>query len=332
MHSLGEKMALIDVINFAENRQPLAIYGAGNYGSDLLEFLNRYGLNAEMFIVSDSQVFSSGDEHMGIPVFGLSAALRMGLINVVAAVSELYRNDIRQQLLDRQIDAYYISDEEAREIKRIVQPLDTNRLLERTRPFSRYFGYDRGTPVDRYYMNSFLEMVAGATDSRAKTVLEVGEDSYSRYFFPDAKRIDILDFRKGMDLTVKGSIAEEEYDIFLCMQTYNFIYHVAEAVKGSFRLLKPGGRLIATVAGNISQVSSYDMSHYGDYWRFTYLSIRKLIEEVFPQGVSVFPYGNVMAATAFLQGIAVEDLKDVSLLDINDPDYSILIGLVADKP
>jgi hypothetical protein len=38
-----------------------------------------------------------------------------------------------------------------------------------------------------------------------------------------------------------------------------------------------------------------------------------------------------MAACAFLQGVAVEDLPDPSLLDRHDPDYQILITIIARK-
>ncbi|MCL5022891.1 MAG: hypothetical protein M1497_05945 [Nitrospirae bacterium] len=39
----------------------------------------------------------------------------------------------------------------------------------------------------------------------------------------------------------------------------------------------------------------------------------------------------IYAATAFLQGISVEDLPDRGLLDDNDPDYRLLISLVAQE-
>jgi hypothetical protein len=38
-----------------------------------------------------------------------------------------------------------------------------------------------------------------------------------------------------------------------------------------------------------------------------------------------------MAACAFLQGVAIEDLPDRGLLDENDPDYQLLLTVVARK-
>ena len=90
--------------------------------------------------------------------------------------------------------------------------------------------------------------------------------------------------------------------------------------------------MLCTVAGNISQVSRSDMENYGHFWGFTYLGIQRLVEEVFgAQNVKVFPYGNAMAATAFIQGIAIEDLKAVDRLDDIDPEYAITVGIVAKK-
>jgi len=51
--------------------------------------------------------------------------------------------------------------------------------LRRMEPVSREFGYDRGTPVDRYYIDRFLRRNSSAVFGR---VLEVGDDSYTRQF------------------------------------------------------------------------------------------------------------------------------------------------------
>ncbi|SKB95186.1 hypothetical protein SAMN06296386_11047 [Lachnospiraceae bacterium] len=88
---------------------------------------------------------------------------------------------------------------------------------------------------------------------------------------------------------------------------------------------------MATVAGNISQVSWADMNDYGDYWRFTDLAIKKLMHEWFGEQVEVECFGNVALATAFIQGLAVEDLPDKSILRVQDSTYSICIGIKAVK-
>jgi hypothetical protein len=74
------------------------------------------------------------------------------------------------------------------------------------------------------------------------------------------------------------------------------------------------------------------MDRWGDYWRFTDLSIRKLFESVFdPDKIEITAYGNVFTANALLQGLAVEDLPDKSIFGKHDNDYQVTIGIKAVK-
>ena len=97
------------------------------------------------------------------------------------------------------------------------------------------------------------------------------------------------------------------------------------------RILKPGGVLLVTLPGGFHPVSRYDMDRWGDYWRFTSLSARVLFEEVFDQNVHLNAYGNVLTATAFINGLAVEDLRPEEL-DYCDADYEVSIVVKAIKP
>lgn len=206
--------------------------------------------------------------------------------------------------------------------------------LGSTKPISSVFGLDRGTSIDRYYIEKFLEANSRFIKDR---VIEVGESLYSKRFGAGAEVFDVLHYKEGNpmativgDLTDIKTLPENRVDCFICTQTLNFIFDVGKAVAGAHHMLKPGGVLLATVAG-ICQISRYDMERWGDYWRFTSLSAKRLFEPVFKGGVEVKSYGNVLAAIAFLQGIAVEDLPDISLLDASDPDYQLVIAIVAKK-
>ncbi len=78
-------------------------------------------------------------------------------------------------------------------------------------------------------------------------------------------------------------------------------------------------------------ISRGDMDRWGDYWRFTNLSIRRLFEEVFsPEHVRVESFGNVLAAMAVLHGMAAGELRPEEL-DYRDPDYEVTIGVRALK-
>src|SRR5713101_8298327 len=105
---------------------------------------------------------------------------------------------------------------------------------------------------------------------------------------------------------------------------------VKAAVANSYAALKSGGVLLATCTG-ISQISRYDMDRWGDYWRLTDASARRLFGDVFGIGnVSIATYGNVRSATAYLQGLAAEDLTEKEL-EYRDRDYQVVIAVRAVK-
>jgi SAM-dependent methyltransferase len=207
--------------------------------------------------------------------------------------------------------------------------------LSRVTPVSSLLACDRGTPIDRYYIENFLLKYSSLIKGR---VLEIADNDYSRRFCGNrVDKFEVLhatpDNRNATivgDLTNTSTLPENAVDCFICTQTFNFIYDVQKAITGAHHILKPGGVLLATVGG-ISQISRYDMERWGDYWRFTTASMEKLFRPLFQGGVEIESFGNVLASIAFLQGISVEDLPDRALLDENDPDYQLLITIVARK-
>lgn len=206
--------------------------------------------------------------------------------------------------------------------------------FDSTAPVSRYFGYDRGTPIDRYYINNFLksnqQVITG-------TVLEIAESTYSKKYGVNVSNYEVFHVTDDSpnatiigDLTDLNSIPENKIDCFICTQTFNFIYDFKAAIMGTYQLLKSGGILLATVAG-ISQISKYDMDRWGDYWRFTTLSVKKVFGEVFGDGnIQIDFYGNCFAAMNFLRGISVEELS-IEKLDVKDADYPLVITVIAKK-
>jgi SAM-dependent methyltransferase len=222
-----------------------------------------------------------------------------------------------------------------RAMLRKKQPVDF-RDGTRTVPVSSNFGWDRGVPVDRYYIERFFRENAALIRGN---VLEVGDSSYSRKY-ADGKADAISVLRHAAqgggetaiigDLMDKTTLPENVFDCFICAQTFQYTFELDKAVAGAHLLLKPGGVLLATVPG-ISQISRQDSERYGEFWRFTTESVTRLFAPVFGGGVEVASLGNVLAATAFLQGLAQEDLPDLSLLDVHDPEYPLIITLVARK-
>jgi SAM-dependent methyltransferase len=223
--------------------------------------------------------------------------------------------------------------------------------LRRLTPISRQFGFDRGTPVDRWYVEHFIGRFAGAEtyasgDLRGR-VLEVGDDLYARRFgsLPaegpvragQIERLDVLhvshDNPKATivdDLERSSTLPDDAFDCVICTQTLHLLYDVRAAIATLHRILRPGGVVLVTVPG-LSQRCNPDRDVWGEFWRFTSLSARRLFEESFPPaGVTVDAYGNVLTAIAFLHGLCSEELTAAEL-EPRDPDYEVLIGVRAVK-
>jgi SAM-dependent methyltransferase len=198
-------------------------------------------------------------------------------------------------------------------------------------PLSTEWGFDRGTPVDRYYIERFL--AANSSDIRGRT-LEVRSAEYTHRFGSAIAHAEILDIDAGnadatvvADLAVGDGIPERAFDCFVLTQTLQFIYDVRAAIVQSHRLLKPGGVLLASVP-----VVSRIAPRYGlatDYWRFTAASCARLFGDVFGgEHVTVSTHGNSFAGAAFLRGAAVEELPRRKL-DAHDPYFPILVTVRA---
>jgi SAM-dependent methyltransferase len=207
--------------------------------------------------------------------------------------------------------------------------------LRRLTPIRVVWGAERGQPIDRYYIERFL--AEQAEDIRGR-VLEIGEDRYTRAFGGQrVSRSDVLHVaRNGPpvtmvgDLTQANSLPPDAFDCIILTQTLQAIYDVPAAIRTVYRALKPGGVALVTIPG-ISKISRYDMDRWGYCWSFTSYSARRLFELSFPEGqVHVATSGNVLAATAFLYGLATQELKPAEL-NFHDPDFELLVTIRARK-
>lgn len=200
-------------------------------------------------------------------------------------------------------------------------------FLRRTRPLSDFWGFDRGTPVDRHYIEGFL--AEHRADIRGR-VLEVQDSIYTDLFGSGVEGRDVLDVDPAnprativADLTNTAALPAEAFDCFILTQTLHLIYDLRAAVKSCHHLLRPGGVLLVTGPA-LSRVRT------GDYWRFTPASLARLLEETFGT-VTVRAYGNVLAATAFLSGMAKEEIPR-RLLDRHDEHFPVIVAARAVKP
>ena len=207
--------------------------------------------------------------------------------------------------------------------------------LRRLTPVSPSFGFDRGLPIDRYYIERFLSR--HVDDVRGR-LLEIGDATYTRKFGGSrVDQSDVLHVHDGNphatvvgDLATADHISSDTFDCIILTQTLHLIYELPAAVRTIQRILKPGGVVLATVPG-ISQISN-DEWNQNWYWSFTDQSMRRLFQEHFPApNVRVETFGSVLTATSFLHGLAAEELS-LPELDHVDPRYQLLITVRAAKP
>jgi SAM-dependent methyltransferase len=206
--------------------------------------------------------------------------------------------------------------------------------LDRSHPIDNDYGFGRGTPIDRGYIEDFLSH--HAKDIRGR-VLEVGDDAYSRRF--GGGRIthqDILHIDPSVtwativgDLAKPGVLPTAAFDCMIITQTLHLIYDMVSAVREIHRALRPDGVVLLTVPG----ISPIDRGEWRDswYWSLTEVSARRLFNNVFgADHVEVETQGNVFAATAFLYGLALEEVPR-GKLSTKDLAFPVIVSVRAQK-
>lgn len=208
-----------------------------------------------------------------------------------------------------------------------------------TTPLSRTFGFERGTPVDRVYIERFLEQHRALVRGRG---LEVADTRYLQRFGPDGGnegvRASVLHLLPGANVDVVGDLCEPRtlphaaFDVFICTQTLQFVRDPARAMRGIATLLDDGGAALITVPG-ITPRSRYDADRWGDRWRFTPQALTTLIEgEPALRAIDVRGYGNYAVAVAALAGACAEDLPAAQLSDdANDDDFPVIVAAAVVK-
>jgi glycosyltransferase involved in cell wall biosynthesis len=209
-----------------------------------------------------------------------------------------------------------------------IRPVNLGELRQRE-PISRNFGYERGNPVDRRYIERFLDDHAGDIKGR---VLEIGDNAYTMQFGGSrVEKSEVLHVDPNApgvtyvtDITSGAGIPDGIFDCIVFTQTLHLIYEFQQAVDTLSRVLKPGGVLLITVPG----VSSIDSGEWGDtwFWSFTPASLRRLMSDRFgPENVEMTTYGNVLTATAFLYGLAERDLQAEDYQH-QDPQFPVIVA------
>jgi SAM-dependent methyltransferase len=210
------------------------------------------------------------------------------------------------------------------------KPLPRWGNIRRVTPFSTSFGFDRGTPIDRYYLHRFLDANRSLISGR---VLEVQVPSYTKQFGKDVRESHTVDINSAFratytcDLADAAQIPSNYYDCFLVPNTFQHILDLHPALRTMLRVVKPGGTLLASAACLLPLISDG-----GDYWRLSPEGWRLVLEGEWPGcEVLVEGHGNCLAAAAAMYGLAQEELS-VAELDARDPRYPVLMTVRCRKP
>ena len=205
--------------------------------------------------------------------------------------------------------------------------------LRRLTPISDRWGLDRGTPVDRHYIEQFLGQHAG--DIRGR-VLEIGGSAYSQRYGSAVERVDVFDVEAGNpnatiigDLSRPDALPERAFDCAIVTQTLHLIYDFPAALATLRRGLKPGGVLLLTVPGITRRGADHD---YGRTWHWS-LHLRLQPARCSRRPSVRMPSPCPLMETSwlpisFLRGVAAEELEDHELAH-RDPRYEVTVAVRA---
>jgi SAM-dependent methyltransferase len=216
-------------------------------------------------------------------------------------------------------------------ITKIIRPKSKYWLATKsTTPISTKFGYDRGTPIDRYWIEDFLQQNKELISGKC---LEITDASYVKKYGNNVTSIDVLDINKdNPQATIIGDlrnlnsvIPNDSYDCLVLTHVLGLIDDIDAGISECKRILKPGGVLLVT--------SSCISPAYEDtnFWRFTSNGAKYLFNKHFGKdNVNVTSYGNVLTGQCFWVGIAQEELTEEQL-KYNDPKYPCIVAILAKK-
>jgi SAM-dependent methyltransferase len=198
-----------------------------------------------------------------------------------------------------------------------------------TLPVGPNWGYDRGTPVDRWYIERFLDRHRSDVTGR---VLEVKDSGYTDRFGTGVTERGVLDVDDGnplatyvADLARGDGLPDGHFDCFILTQTLQYVYDLPAAMRHVHRVLRPGGTVLATLPV-VSRITDPPLP---DLWRFTPLAAARLFGDVFgPAAVVARAAGSVLSEVAFLEGLAVEEL-DPAKVAVDDERFPLLVTVRA---
>lgn len=207
--------------------------------------------------------------------------------------------------------------------------------LRRTTAISNCWGTDRGKPVDRPYIEEFIQRHSADIKGH---VLEVKDPVYSNLFGgPGVERVDVVDIDRSnpgatlyADLQHAPQLPSATYDCVVLTQVLPVVFDLHGIVDTVHRILKPGGVVLLTAPGPFSPPFAGD-EYEKFYWAFYPLTIRTLLQRRFPrEDIHVEARGNLATCAAFIAGLSQQDLTDADYAT-DDEHYPLIVAARARK-
>lgn len=198
-------------------------------------------------------------------------------------------------------------------------------------PLSDDHGFDRGTPLDRRYIETFLEQ---RQDVLHGAVLEVGDDRYTRRFGAPSQTTVVDVDRTNPDATLIADLCDPDslpaaaFDCIVLAETLHLLSTPAACIANCQRALVTGGSLLLTVPA-LKRLSPTRPE--SDYWRFAPAGLELLFERTWDGPFTIESFGNLRVCLGFLCAQVVEDLNDDDFAR-NDSRFPLTVAAHARKP
>lgn len=200
--------------------------------------------------------------------------------------------------------------------------------LRRTNPICQAFGFLRGEPIDRYYLNQFVEKIRPEI---VGNIMEIGAiaNAKAAYQLSDNASYCVLNIEKWSEEDIVGDahdisiIKPETFDTILLFNVLEHCYAPWIVIENIHTWLKPGGKCFASVP---SAVKIHDTPQ--DYWRPLPDAFNWMFRNFSQKEIRT--YGNPLTVIATYHGIAKEELTTEELNTLH-PDYPVITCIAATK-
>ncbi len=201
--------------------------------------------------------------------------------------------------------------------------------VRRTAPLSTHWGFQRGTPIDRVYLEAWI------SENRrhiSGSVIEVKDNDLATRFGSGLTRVDVLDIDPDnpeativADLAEPGALPTGAYDCAVVTQVLQYVSSPVAAAGNLIGSLHPGGTLLLSVPG----VSPCEHESLGnDRWRFLIAGVEQILGDAsrgFSVETTISTFGNAATVLGVAAGTVAEEGFRRYIAADNDPHYPLLI-------